>query len=179
MKRMGLLFLAAAFGAGLLGPASASHAASFEQMKGLKINKPFTMICKGGKDGGNLMQAIYPGSWVPSKDIQTLRIEFTKAAEPAKTKLPAPGQCAKVDRPFSPNEPHMMYWAAKAGAIIFMIQRFANYDTNIEMFPPTDPALKFLVDAIQRGRMFSVTVVWEAEGAWKNGIFRVIKVGPK
>ncbi|MBI4252511.1 MAG: hypothetical protein HY618_08635 [Candidatus Tectomicrobia bacterium] len=172
MKRTVKILTAVAFVMSLSGLARPAHAASPEIFK---INLPFTMICKGG----NGLNALYPYQTISDKNIQTLWIQFVKAAKPAKMKLPDAGECATVDRPFFPNEPHMMYWAGMAGGITFAINPGIHGAGEAAIFKTNEPTLKFLVGGITKGGVFSVTVVREAHAAWKNGIFRIIKAGPK
>jgi len=125
----------------------------------------YPMVCKGG---GNMNLQIA----IEEKSIQ---INFAKSPQPSSRQEPAPGTCAWVDRPLSPQEPtHMTFAFEKRPE--YMDIRQQNITMSLAAGNIADGNLRYLVDGVYNGKVFYVRCYQhESHGMrW----FKISRIGP-
>jgi hypothetical protein len=110
----------------------------------------YVMVCKGG---GNMRAELHTSEIVGS--AQWITIIFEKSPQPASRQEPAPGTCAWVDRPLSPQESSQAEFYFRKLPRTFTIRQ-QNITISIDGRNFEDQNLKYLVDAIYNGKLFYV-----------------------
>ena len=122
----------------------------------------YPMVCKGGGNMGAELRT----------SAKFIAITFEKSPQAASRQEPAPGTCAWVDRPLSPQEPVMLGLAFQKPPDNFIIRK-ENITVLFDDQSFQDRNLKYLVDAIYNGRLFYVRCYNDA-----NHICRITQIGP-
>jgi len=123
----------------------------------------YSMVCKGGGNmGAELRQS-----------AKFIAITFQKSPQAAAGgQALAPGTCAWVDRPISPQEPIMLGFVFEKLPEHFIIHQ-QNITILFNDLSIPDQNLRYLLDAIYNGKLFYVRCYNEA-----NHIFRITHIGP-
>jgi hypothetical protein len=108
----------------------------------------YPMVCKGG---GNMWGefSLYWGNIIV--------IYFDKSPQAASQQEPAPGTCAWLDRPISPQEPAKLVPSGRCSDTPKSVTlRYQNITIPLDVNRCPDPTLRYLMDAVYNGKLFYV-----------------------